>query len=236
MKCPHCGQSNFDWARKCDRCGRPLTDQVLAGEGQLRLNSLSRFSKQSPRLHLEEHSHCEVPAGCGGVVLRWYNPSEELPVLLRAYTPTPARLFINGAAPSSARPMIRPGRVSVTFEFDVTLPGQALFMFVASHSAGYGMTPPSSIVTRSAPDGSWRFSISAPPDGWTSATFDADPWPKLVERPLAPPQDKNWATHNFEQLVKCGAVPLGLPLEQAHDGRRAWVHKSFTLSREVKKP
>ena len=25
MKCPQCGQSNFKWARRCDRCKGPLT-------------------------------------------------------------------------------------------------------------------------------------------------------------------------------------------------------------------
>jgi hypothetical protein len=41
----------------------------MAGK-DLRLNSLSRYTKRSPEYVLEEHSHCEVPAGCGGVVLR----------------------------------------------------------------------------------------------------------------------------------------------------------------------
>ena len=43
----------------------------MADEQQL--NSLSRFRKQPGRLVLEEHGHCEVPAG-GGVVLRRRNP------------------------------------------------------------------------------------------------------------------------------------------------------------------
>ena len=28
MTCPHCGQNNFKWARRCDRCNRPLADAV----------------------------------------------------------------------------------------------------------------------------------------------------------------------------------------------------------------
>jgi len=28
MTCPHCGQSNFKWARRCDHCRRPLTEPV----------------------------------------------------------------------------------------------------------------------------------------------------------------------------------------------------------------
>ena len=44
----------------------------------LRLNELERFRKTSSRLALEAHSHCEVPAGCGGVVLRWTRPGAPL--------------------------------------------------------------------------------------------------------------------------------------------------------------
>lgn len=40
----------------------------------LKLNTLDRFTKQPGLLALQESSHCEVPAGCGGVVLRWIDP------------------------------------------------------------------------------------------------------------------------------------------------------------------
>jgi hypothetical protein len=43
------------------------------------LNSLDRFRKHPGQLVLEEHGHCEVPAGCGGVVLRWRNPNPSPP-------------------------------------------------------------------------------------------------------------------------------------------------------------
>src|SRR6186713_2883564 len=33
MTCAHCGQSNFGWARRCDHCGRPLTDRAVPGTG-----------------------------------------------------------------------------------------------------------------------------------------------------------------------------------------------------------
>lgn len=51
---------------------------------ELKLNSISRFSKQSPRLVLEEHGHCEVPAGCGGVVLRWRGADDPIALKLSA--------------------------------------------------------------------------------------------------------------------------------------------------------
>lgn len=60
------------------------------------LNSLNRFRKQSAKLVLEEHGHCEVPAGCGGVILRWRNPLVSRTVRVFCYTPNEAKLFMDG--------------------------------------------------------------------------------------------------------------------------------------------
>ena len=76
-------------------------------ERELRLNSV-RFDKQSPRLALEEHSHCEIPAGCGGVVLRWRKRTT-IPVLLWLHVAGEVQAFLDGAAQTSARPLVEPG-------------------------------------------------------------------------------------------------------------------------------
>src|SRR5687768_6072864 len=52
----------------------------------LKLNGLSRYAKESPRLVLEEYGHCEVPAGCGGVVLRWRNPDQPIPMVVHSFS------------------------------------------------------------------------------------------------------------------------------------------------------
>ena len=55
----------------------PLSSGIISmPDRQLRINTLSRYRGRPPRLVLEEHNHCEVPAGCGGVVLRWRNFSD----------------------------------------------------------------------------------------------------------------------------------------------------------------
>ena len=75
-------------------------------ERDLKLNSLGRYGKSNSRLVLEEHGHCEVPAGCGGVVLRWRNPNSCLlfifhffgskgTILLDGKTLTSVRLLIS---------------------------------------------------------------------------------------------------------------------------------------------
>ena len=102
------------------------------GEDELRLNSLSRFSKRSSRLHLEEHGHCEVPAGCGGVVLRWINPAIGIPVVLRIHSPGKVLLLIDGISPASSRPLIAPGKRILAAELNDVIPGQGLIMFAAA--------------------------------------------------------------------------------------------------------
>jgi hypothetical protein len=213
----------------------------------LNLNSISRFSKRSPRLHLEEHGHCEVPAGCGGVVLRWYNPARGVPILLKAYWPTaPAAILLNGVAPASSRPLVPLGRVVLTIHYDSTQAsagwrlwwpvrsaGQALLMFAISRpeSDSHSMTDGSHFIARSAPDGSWRFSVTRPSDAWVLPDFDAAAWPELVVRPLDPPKEEDHRqSYAFRKLTEIGARPLGLPF--SHTGP-AWVRKVFTLEQEA---
>jgi len=82
----------------------------------VRLNSFDRFTKTSPRLLLEEHAHCEVPAGCGGVVLRWINPATGLPVLLDVFNPSHATLAIDGVAVTHSSLLLAPGRHVLSLE------------------------------------------------------------------------------------------------------------------------
>jgi hypothetical protein len=80
---------------------------------ELRLNSLSRYSKQSDEYTLEVHSHCEVPAGCGGVVLRWRNPRLSIPIEIWTYTTGEAQLFLDGNVPASARPAAQGSAIEI---------------------------------------------------------------------------------------------------------------------------
>ena len=52
---------------------------AMTDDDDLRVNTLHRFAKHSPTLILHEYSSCEVPAGCGGVVMRWIAPDQDAP-------------------------------------------------------------------------------------------------------------------------------------------------------------
>src|SRR5262245_46243425 len=77
---------------------------------ELHLNTLARFRKQPGLLHLEEYSHCEIPAGCGGVVLRWIDLKAGVPHLIWTHGWCEAlSVWIDGEPVTVARMMLKAG-------------------------------------------------------------------------------------------------------------------------------
>jgi hypothetical protein len=187
-------------------------------DGQ-QLNSLSRFRKQPGRLVLEEHDHCEVPAGCGGVVLRWRSPLAAVPVTLRLYTPVPAAACaIDGEPVRTGRVDLTPGTHALAVHLkDVEL-SAGLLMGTATHDPKrYQRTAPAEVVEPpfqllTAADGTWKFTLDEPPaDAWQRPAFDDGSWPALVQ---APTPKLDWKDHGSYECRTCadaGAVCLGLP-------------------------
>src|SRR5262245_42412703 len=97
------------------------------------LNSLDRFRKQPNKLVLEQHSHCEVPAGCGGVVFRWRSPDAGIPVTLHVYTPFEADVLVDGKTERTSTELLAPGRHILGVAMHAPDLGGRLFMFSATH-------------------------------------------------------------------------------------------------------
>jgi hypothetical protein len=183
------------------------------GPDDLRLNSLDRFTKKSPRFILEEHSHCEVPAGCGGVVLRWINPAAGLPVLIDFFHPAEARVAIDGTPVTTAHLLLAPGRHVLSIEFpDPPRDGNALLVLVGrlkiSTAAGRD-----EVIVHSVADGSWIFTTSAPPPAWmTDSALGEQGWTPLVERPVVEPPPGSKGSYAFHRTTAYGpGRPLGVP-------------------------
>jgi hypothetical protein len=193
-----------------------------------RLNSLARFRKQPVRLVLEEHGHCEVPAGCGGVVLRWRNPHATVTVTLYLYTPVEAECRLDGAALPTGHTDLAPGRHVLTVALaDVDL-FSPLLMFAAAHNPkDFQQLRPAGVIERpfkvaSKADGSWRCTLAPPPQGWDAPDFDGGDWPALakVATPKLTWQDYNsWQCH---QCTRLGAACLGLVAPAGKKGRAWW--------------
>jgi hypothetical protein len=199
-------------------------------DDELRLNSLSRYSKQSAEYTLEVHSHCEVPAGCGGVVLRWRNPRLSIPIEIWAYTTGEAQLFLDGAVPASARPLVPYGDHVLSW----IITGFDPAGIVLACSATYGemrrptlvrVTPPTgqSVSILSAPDGTWRYTFTPPPGTWTRPDFDDSVWESMVAHSLSEGESKEH--YRLRVVHTLGAQPLGVE----GSGHTVWIRRQFSL-------
>ncbi|MEO3927336.1 hypothetical protein ABGB07_26215 [Micromonosporaceae bacterium B7E4] len=202
---------------------------------ELRLNSVSRYAKESPLFILEEHGHCEVPAGCGGVVLRWRDPLAGIPLRIRLYAAGECRMLLDGVEPPSARPVVPYGEHVLACTVAEVDPAYIALMFAAVHGpddSHVDSTPEPTGQTSilSTVDGTWRWSLTEPADdAWTRTGFDDTGWaPMELRAGHRPPEDTGWdqAGYQVRQLGELGAVGLGVP-----DGTGPiWVRKTFRLA------
>ena len=200
----------------------------------LNLNSLLRYSKKSSRYVLEAQSHCEVPAGCGGVVLRWRDPKKGIPLTFRIYAGGAYKFFLDAHPLPSARPIVPIGEhvVSVVIsEFD---PSRVVLLFAAKYEekgAGIGYSERAAagaLHFLSAPDGSWKCS-SVEPQGnsWQLAGFDDSAWTAMPAREWAPDREQKATVQSYraEELLRMGAQGLGV----AGSPTKVWIRRTFSV-------
>jgi len=202
----------------------------------LRLNSIARYQKQSPEYVLEEHSHCEVPAGCGGVVLRWRNPHRTVPVEMWMYSTGSASFFLDGAEPPSGRTLVTYGEHVLCWTIEDFDPTAAILVFSgAFDTSGVNLlvTPPAArdgnpILT--AADGSWRYTYTPPADDeWMRPAYDDTSWLAMVARPITPPDEKAYgAGYRLKRLQALGAEGLGV----VGAIPKVWIRRRFTLAEQ----
>jgi hypothetical protein len=202
------------------------------------LNSVNRFRKQPGPLVLEEYGNCEVPAGCGGVVLRWRNPRAVRPVLVYLYTPVAATWFLDGETPQTGRVDLAPGPHLFALALpDVDLSaGFLLFAAVgAADQTGRSSPPPPEerpLQVLSGADGSWRFALEQPGDDWQAPGFDDRHWAALAAVPLPQLESKAYGYYRSRKCLELGAAPLGVPRPATDTGPAKgsiWIRKVFEV-------
>ncbi|MEZ4322738.1 MAG: hypothetical protein R3F61_35045 [Myxococcota bacterium] len=169
----------------------------MAGDDdpELELNTLHRFAKHSPRLVLEEYSHCEVPAGCGGAILRWRDPADGVPLQLVVAADGEVTALIDGAFVGS-RFSLKPGAHTIAVALtNARTPAIAL----ALREAGPGRDlNPGAILWVTGPD---TRVTRVHTEGWGQAGFRDDHWqpPPRADVDLG---SREW---RFRQLENLGA-------------------------------
>ena len=208
----------------------------MADEQQL--NSLNRFRKRSDRLVLEEHSHCEVPAGCGGVVLRWRNPLAALPLSLHLYTRAPAKCWIDGTAARLGRQDLAPGRHVLAVALEEVDRTGGLILFAGHHNpqeySGRPKPPQGLGVLKilTTTDDTWKYTLSAPPAEWTALAFDDQDWQTLALAPTPILKSSDEGSYACRRCVELGAACLGLPPGPHPKRGMVWIRKVFEIPRE----
>ncbi len=197
--------------------------------GDQELNSLSRFRKRAGRLVLEEHGHCEAPAGCGGVVLRWRNPLSAVPLTLHLYTPVSAACFLDGVEVRDGQADLAPGRHVAAFILENVDQSAGLIMFTAIHRPGQKefnlpvTTVESALEVVTADDGSWKCSVADPAtDDWKMPAFDDRAWCVLTATPAPQLDPHTPAAWQSRKCVQYGAAFLGLPAPTRETQAASW--------------
>jgi hypothetical protein len=203
-------------------------------EEALRLNTLHRFSKHSPRLLLQEYSHCEVPAGCGGVVLRWIEREGGLPVILRMAALGPIQCWLDEVELSSSTALLHRGEHVLALEV-TELPRANTPIAVR---LDVNLPNNSATLLRSAPDPRWWYTPTRPSGDWRTLAYDTElagrgAWYRALVHPNHEselPQDQRWRWSSLTREpyadrpdIPAAARPLALPNTQA------WLRCVFTL-------
>lgn len=195
----------------------------------LRLNTIDRFRKTSERLVLEEHGSCEVPAGCGGVVLRWFNPDAGVPVIFRAGFTSQLEIFLDGEPIPSSRVTIPFGEHVVSLRCRHA-PGELPGLWLAGQRDLAGNYEEEDVILpdlTTSTDGTWLAVFAEPQEGeWTALEFDDSQWqspPVLTLDPEQIAQEQRW---QYRSMENCGAVAFDLSAHAA-----VWIRKRFTMVR-----
>jgi hypothetical protein len=202
----------------------------MGEDDDLKINSLHRFAKHSPRLTLREYSHCEVPAGCGGVVMRWVDPHDGTPVLVRVIVIGAADTWLDGAPMRSSYARIEPGRHVVAAHLtklgeswgDPIKPPVPLSLSV-TFDAGPDAARGDNLLML-ASDVRWSAATSRPPEGFGDPAFDDAAWPEL---PLA--TDEVRRKVDADHLGRLDEADVRARAVGSRRVTETWIRVSFTL-------
>ncbi len=178
---------------------------------------LNRFRKRSGELVLEEFSHCEVPAGCGGAVLRWNRKDTpatfDYSLLCESGKPDVA---IDGRRPERHRVTVAPG--PHVFAFTLTTRGRAnviLSMRGTHRPTMLLLSTPGMLMS------AWGERAD-----WTGVEEDDAGFTPMVLGTAVSSMKKSWS---YGSLVRAGAAPVA-PATKGVGKQRLVVRFRFALT------
>ncbi|MCB9762185.1 MAG: hypothetical protein H6739_20465 [Alphaproteobacteria bacterium] len=194
---------------------------TVAAMSDLKLNRLKKASAEG--LILEHFGSCEVPAGCGGVVLRWSRTGQPQRVDFSVYVTGQHTLFVDGEKPEFTRADLAPGPHVLGLILSGLPQDWALYA-----SINLPRREDAHNRLRSEPDGSWRCSVDEPADArWMKPGFDDSGWTPMIGQgaPPAPDPKHGWAQRWLQEKGARRLTIEGQP-------QALWVRRAFHVGTE----
>jgi hypothetical protein len=191
-------------------------------DDDLRLNTLHRFAKHSPRLVLHEYSHCEVPAGCGGVILRWYDRAQGAPAMVRVRgEEIEADCWLDGAPLASSFALLGAGARVLAVHVRRTQPSAVPRPFTVAIT--FDDDRGDNDLLARIPS-RWHAAAAAPAEGWPLLGGGEAGWsePRLASAELIAAQGE-WMRHELERAAAEGRRVLALEADEL------WLRIAFAV-------
>jgi len=202
------------------------------------LNSLDRFRKRSDRLVLEQYHSCEVPAGCGGVVLRWRDPNKVRPTHVYLYTQSAAECYLDGAALRAGLLDLSPGDHVLAIHMESADLHEVLVSFAAVSRSKQSRAGPATKVVEpefvvvSGADETWRYSLQPPGDErWLNIGFDDRSWQPMAKKATPKLDRKSHGAYALNRTGELKASCLGVVEGEQSPAPQPsiWIRTIFTV-------
>ena len=195
----------------------------------MNLNSLKRFAKESDRLLLEQFDSCEVPAGCGGAIIRWRNPEDGQPLVFLAVLDAEISLTVDGRPLFGCQLTVPPGDHLLGGHFTKVEKATGPLLCCAVDGVARHIVEKREYFLKSAADDTWLATTTEPdPLRWTLPDYDDSQWTPLAGIPDFDPEsvDEKWRWR-YTGRLKDGILALEVP-----SAPEFWLRKRFHLAEE----
>jgi len=194
---------------------------------ELDINSIERFTKQSKRLILEELSNCEVPAGCGGVVLRWLSNEQGLAVGVRIISYSDkTEAFCNGKLMPSGCANVPFGEGILALRISKRESDFDWLAVVVRHTSRSRRDQNGDEIPEmsASHDGTWKFTTDKPSDDWISQEYDDSDWQTMSQSEMTLDELEERQQWRFRRFVENETPIFSIPDSEI------WIRKRFDVS------
>lgn len=182
---------------------------------------------------LEEYSSCEVPAGCGGAIMRWIDPGDALPLHFWFYCSGQSEgVFLDGQRVASPCSDVRQGKHVLAGSISPANDAQpvlALALRFGDQDVSHSEPGRSRAIGHKIEILSGKTirvvgtTVGPQGESWKQLDFDDSAWKELTSKAVKTPRpERDW---HLDQVEKTGAERIAL----ANARGKLWFRCTFDV-------